>query len=146
MEVRRRSWNELWFDRVGTCYMTGLASGTVWGLYDGLRHPEGRTTRLRTNSLLNGLTRRGPFLANTLAVLAVMYSPMESAIGRYRGVQDTTNSLAAATITGVVYKSTAGVRAMCVAGVAGCALIGVYTAGQYLLSNDRGSLLRRSYT
>ena len=52
--------------------MTGLASGTVWGLYDGLRHPEGRTTRLRTNSLLNGLTRRGPFLANTLAVLGTL--------------------------------------------------------------------------
>ena len=35
-----------------------------------------------------------------------MYSPLESVIGHYRGTQDTTNSVAAAAITGVLYKST----------------------------------------
>ena len=35
-----------------------------------------------------------------------MYSPLESIIGHYRGEQDSLNSVAAATLTGVMYKST----------------------------------------
>ena len=37
---------------------------------------------------------------------ALMYSPLESIIGHYRGEQDSLNSVAAATLTGVMYKST----------------------------------------
>ena len=70
VETRQRSWNEKWFDRVGTSYMIGLGCGGVWGVHEGLRNPIGRTYRMRANSLLNGLTRRGPFMANTLAVLS----------------------------------------------------------------------------
>ena len=43
--------------------------GGVWGVSEGLRRPEGKTLRLRMNSVLNGCTRRGPFLGNTLSVL-----------------------------------------------------------------------------
>lgn len=43
--------------------------GGSWGLWEGLRRPEGRTARLRLNSILNGCTRRGPFLGNACAVL-----------------------------------------------------------------------------
>ena len=43
--------------------------GGLWGLSDGLRRPEGKNIRLRLNSILNGLTRRGPFMGNTLATL-----------------------------------------------------------------------------
>lgn len=37
---------------------------------------------------------------------ALIYSPLESVIGHYRGEQDSLNSVAAATLTGVMYKST----------------------------------------
>lgn len=47
----------------------GMALGGVWGLAEGLKHSEARTYRLRMNSILNGCTRRGPFLGNNLAVL-----------------------------------------------------------------------------
>ena len=47
----------------------GMAFGGVWGAAEGLKHTEGRTYRLRMNSILNGCTRRGPFLGNNLAVL-----------------------------------------------------------------------------
>ena len=108
--------------------MAGLIVGGSWGFYEGATKPEGRTSRLRMNSLLNGLTRRGPFMGNTLASLgkpkqccflsaicyslllcpkpALMYSPLEAAIGTIRGVQDNSNSIAAAGITGLLYKST----------------------------------------
>lgn len=70
VEARQRSWNEKWFDRVGTSYMVGLGVGGVWGLFEGFRNLEGTTYRMRANSILNGLTRRGPFMANTLAVVS----------------------------------------------------------------------------
>ena len=117
---------------VSTCIKfisnVGLVVGGTWGLYEGVTKPEGRTSRLRMNSILNGLTRRGPFMANTAASLgeskqsyplptvcyspvflqtpALMYSPLETAIGRIRGVEDNSNSIAAAGITGLLYKST----------------------------------------
>ena len=70
MEVRHKSWNDTWFDRVGTCYMVGLGVGGVWGLADGIRNREVvGSSRLRATTIINGITRRGPFLANTSAVL-----------------------------------------------------------------------------
>ena len=47
----------------------GLTIGGTWGLYEGLRNPDGKTMKLRLNSVLNGMTRRGPFLANSLGVV-----------------------------------------------------------------------------
>lgn len=41
-----------------------------------------------------------------LFLTAVIYSPLESVIGHYRGTQDTGNSIAAAAITGGLFKST----------------------------------------
>ena len=77
VEVRRKSWNDTWFDRVGTSYMIGLGCGGTWGLWDGIRNREVvGSTRLRATSILNGLTRRGPFLANTCAVIG-RFSPTE---------------------------------------------------------------------
>ena len=73
VEARSRSWNEIWFNRVGCGYFLGLSVGGVWGLKEGLFNPEGgKTYRMRANSLLNGLTRRGPFMANTLGVLSML--------------------------------------------------------------------------
>ena len=53
--------------------MSGVVVGGSWGLWDGARNPEGVTARLRANSLLNGLTRRGPYMANTFAVLGKLH-------------------------------------------------------------------------
>ncbi|KAL5506858.1 hypothetical protein EMCRGX_G008608 [Ephydatia muelleri] len=122
VERKKKSWNEKMFDRTGTSYLAGMALGGVWGLAEGLKHSEARTYRLRMNSILNGCTRRGPFLGNNLAVLALMYSSTESLVGHLRGQEDTLNSVAAAAVAGVLYKSTAGVRPMLVAGAVGCGL------------------------
>eukprot|EP00731_Ephydatia_muelleri_P003853 Em0002g29a len=108
VERKKKSWNEKMFDRTGTSYLAGMALGGVWGLAEGLKHSEARTYRLRMNSILNGCTRRGPFLGNNLAVLALMYSSTESLVGHLRGQEDTLNSVAAAAVAGVLYKSTGG--------------------------------------
>lgn len=40
-----------------------------------------------------------------MCILALVYSPMESAIGFARGKQDLANSIVAASLTGALYKS-----------------------------------------
>ena len=57
----------------------GMTSGGVWGFVEGLRHPDGTTARLRINSVLNGVTRRGPFLGNSLGVLGTRPSRLAPA-------------------------------------------------------------------
>jgi import inner membrane translocase subunit TIM23 len=57
-------------------------------------------------SVLNGCTRRGPFVANNLGILALMYSTLDYGIGKLRDKEDHYNSIAAAVSTGVIFKST----------------------------------------
>ena len=47
----------------------GLMVGAVWGVGEGVQREVGVSTRLRLTTIVNGVTRRGPFLANNLAVL-----------------------------------------------------------------------------
>ena len=62
--------------------------------------------KLCSFSVLNGCTRRGPFVANSLGVLALMYSTLDYGIGKLREKDDQYNSIAAAVTTGVIFKST----------------------------------------
>lgn len=57
---------------------TGQAVGGVWGTTEGLKHREANTIKLRINTVLNGMTKRGPFLGNSFAVigLRVDFSPI----------------------------------------------------------------------
>ena len=47
--------------------------GGVWGFVEGVRKAGGMSRKLYWNTILNGCTKRGPFLGNTLGVLG-MYS------------------------------------------------------------------------
>ena len=47
----------------------GLSVGGGWGFGEGLSRVEGTSTRLRMTTVVNGVTRRGPLMANNLAVL-----------------------------------------------------------------------------
>ncbi len=50
----------------------GLASGAVWGLREGARRPLAvSNSRLRINSILNSVTRRGTFIGNSAGVMGV---------------------------------------------------------------------------
>jgi len=50
---------------------TGLAVGGAWGLQEGMARSLGKNAsfKLRLNSVLNGSTRRGTLLGNSLGVL-----------------------------------------------------------------------------
>ncbi|EEB09044.1 TIM23 translocase complex subunit Tim23 [Schizosaccharomyces japonicus yFS275] len=111
--IPSRGWQDDLCYGTGTMYLGGLAVGGLWGLKEGLKKTENlQVKKLRVNGILNSVTRRGPFVGNSAGILAMMYNSINSFIGYKRGKHDWTNSVAAGAITGAVFKSTRGVRAM----------------------------------
>jgi len=66
--------------------------------------------------VLNSVTRRGPFLGNSAGVIALVYNLVNSTIGHYRGRHDGVNSVVAGAISGMLFKSTRGLRPMLISG------------------------------
>jgi import inner membrane translocase subunit TIM23 len=55
----------------------GLAVGGIWGLNEGARRPIAvLNSRLRINSVLNSVTRRGTFIGNSAGVLGTLTFPV----------------------------------------------------------------------
>lgn len=71
--------------------------------------------RVRLNAVLNSITRRGTFVGNNAGVLALIYNAFNSSIDKYRGKHDIYGSMLAGASTGLIWKSTAGVRPMVIA-------------------------------
>jgi len=91
-------------------------------------------TRLRINSVLNSVTRRGTFIGNSagiageltwfnlaiitnsgsliLVLQALMYNGVNSTIDALRGKHDSMGSMAAGALTGAIFKST-GIFFLC---------------------------------
>ena len=103
----------------------GLGVGGVWGLREGVRRPLAvSNSRLRINSILNSVTRRGTFIGNSAGVLgtliqrlalsapdpyprlALVYNGINSSIDHWRGRHDAAGSMVAGALTGAIYKST----------------------------------------
>lgn len=96
--------------------MTALTVGGAWGLQEGLRRSNGQPPKLRLNSVLNAVTRRGPFLGNSAGVIAMVYNGFNSFIGHMRGKHDSANSIMAGALSGMIFKSTRGIRPMMISG------------------------------
>jgi len=129
-----RGWSDDLCYGTGVTYLTALTLGGTWGMMEGLRKsPAGAPPKLRLNSVLNSVTRRGPFLGNSAGVIAMVYNGINSTIGHYRGRHDAANSLVAGALSGMLFKSTRGLRPMLISGglVAGAA--GAWTVGSCLI-------------
>ncbi|KAJ0343080.1 hypothetical protein COL922a_000407 [Colletotrichum nupharicola] len=100
----------------GVTYLAALSIGGAWGLQEGLRRSANQPPKLRLNSVLNAVTRRGPFLGNSAGVVAITYNLFNSSIGYFRGKHDAANSILAGGLSGMVFKSTRGVRPMLISG------------------------------
>ena len=89
--------------------------GGTWGLVEGLnRSPASAPPKLRLNSVLNSVTRRGPFLGNSAGVVALVYNGFNSTLGYYRGKHDAANSIVAGALSGMLFKSTRGFKPMAI--------------------------------
>lgn len=108
-----KDWSDDLSYGTGAVYLTGLTIGGAYGFAEGLRNtPASASAKLRLNSILNAVTRRGPFLGNSAGVLTLVYNGVNSTIGYCRGKHDYMNSLAAGAISGAVFKCTKGVKPM----------------------------------
>ncbi|KAJ1882875.1 Mitochondrial import inner membrane translocase subunit tim23 [Coemansia sp. RSA 486] len=123
-----RGWSDDLCYGTGTLYIMGLASGGAWGFIEGMQSQHGGNFKLRLNSVLNSMTRRGPFVGNSLGILGMFYNSINSAIGGYRGTRDQYNSLGAAAISGMLFKIGSGPRTSLISGILCTGVVGAYHA------------------
>lgn len=124
-----RGWSDDLCYGTGTTYLAGLTLGGAYGLMEGIRKSEG-AYRVRLNTTLNTITRRGPGVGNAVGVIAMMYNGTNSLIDYTRGTHDVFNSVAAGAISGAIFKCTAGPR---VAGISAAVCAGVAGAWTVLV-------------
>ncbi|WEW57007.1 Mitochondrial import inner membrane translocase subunit tim23 [Emydomyces testavorans] len=112
-----RGWSDDLSYGTGTTYLTALSIGGLWGLAEGLKKaPPSAPPKLRLNAVLNSVTRRGPFLGNSAGVIAMVYNGINSTLGYARGKHDAANSIVAGALSGMLFKSTRGLRPMLISG------------------------------
>ena len=69
------------FANAGICYLTGIAGGGAYGVYEGLRKTPSPKFKVKLNSVLNQSGRLGALYGNMFGSAAVLYS-------LYQGVCD----------------------------------------------------------
>uniref|UniRef100_S4R8Q7 Translocase of inner mitochondrial membrane 23 homolog b (yeast) n=1 Tax=Petromyzon marinus TaxID=7757 RepID=S4R8Q7_PETMA len=110
----------------GHC-LYGASFGALNGLRLGFKETHGmKWAKPRNVQILNMVTRQGAVWANTLGSVALMYSAFGVAIEYGRGAEDDLNTMVAGSLTGMLYKSTSGLRGVAKGGVAGLTLSGLY--------------------
>eukprot|EP00842_Homolaphlyctis_polyrhiza_P005198 jgi/Hompol1/567/HPOL_002550-RA len=105
----------------------GLSYGAVYGFYRGLQTAQVPNFRVRFNSVLNQATRYGPWAANSLGVMTLGWALLDNTFSMVRGDKsDYFNHIAAAFASGVIFKSTAGIRPALVTGTILAATVSSY--------------------
>uniref|UniRef100_A0A2A4JUD3 Mitochondrial import inner membrane translocase subunit Tim23 n=1 Tax=Heliothis virescens TaxID=7102 RepID=A0A2A4JUD3_HELVI len=114
---------------IGMSFMTGSGLGGMAGLYRGLRATTlaGQTGKVRRTQIINYIMKQGTNTGCTLGIIASFYSCIALGVTWLRDKEDTANTFIAATTTGVIYKSTSGLRSMGLGAAVGLTLAGVYT-------------------
>jgi len=128
---RQRGRFELAFSQIGGSVLAGGAVGGTVGLFKGVTETKRSdySGALRRTQILNYVTKRSAATAQMLGVVALMYSAFGVLISKCRDSEDdAANTIAAATLTGLLFKSTAGWKKCLRGGVAGAALGGIYVA------------------
>ena len=97
------------FFGIGSSYISGLAGGGLWGFFEHTRTFDNTSKILRRNHCLNSITKRGTFVGNSLAVLALFYTASTGCIGKLRDKDDIWNDIGGGAVTGALYKSTRGI-------------------------------------
>ena len=137
-DKKGRGMSERMFYNSGVAYTIGTLGGGAYGFVEGWKSSPSRRMKIRINSVLNGMGKRGSRAGNALGTVALLYSGFEALadtveIERYTGGYDVVNPIAAAVLTGMLYKSTKGPKVMALAGVLGAGIVGSGLMGARLL-------------
>jgi import inner membrane translocase subunit TIM23 len=109
--IPSRGWTDDLCYGTGAVYLLGLGTGGAYGFFEGLRNlPAKSSGKLKLNTVLNHITRRGPFLGNSAGVLALSYNLVNSTLDGIRGKHDAANSIVAGALAGALFKSTKGLK------------------------------------
>ncbi|ODQ82508.1 hypothetical protein BABINDRAFT_5465 [Babjeviella inositovora NRRL Y-12698] len=111
--IPSRGWSDDLCYGTGAVYLMGLGIGGAYGFQEGIRNiPANSPPKLKINTILNHITKRGPYLGNSAGVLALTYNIIDSTIDAFRGKHDDLNSVGAGAIAGAIFKSSKGFRPM----------------------------------
>ncbi|XP_054724449.1 mitochondrial import inner membrane translocase subunit Tim23-like [Uloborus diversus] len=126
---RLRGRFELAFSQIGGAIMTGAVIGGVQGFHSGWKQMASmeQTLSVKRTQLLNHVLKRGAGVANTLGVVGLMYSGFGVIFSYARGMDDELNTVAAGTATGLLYKSTGGLKKCARGGAIGFGLTALYS-------------------
>lgn len=131
-----RGWSDDLCYGTGTTYLAGLTLGGAVGMAEGLKKSAGAPNmKVRLNTTLNSVTRRGPGIGNSLGVLAMVYNGTTSMIDASRGTHDIFNSLAGGAISGAIFKSTAGPRTALISAAVCASVAGAWSVLVSTFSN-----------
>jgi import inner membrane translocase subunit TIM23 len=144
--AKQRGRFELAFAQIGSSVMIGAGIGGAAGLYNGMRATSlaGETGKLRRTQLLNHVMKQGSATGNTMGTLAVMYSAFGVLFSWARGEDDDINTVLAGTATGLLYKSSAGLKRCALGGGIGLAVASAYCLWN-LGSSTKITELRNQY-
>lgn len=111
--IPSRSWTDDLCYGTGAVYLLGLGIGGAFGFQEGVKNlPKDAPPKLQLNTILNHITKRGPFLGNSAGVLALTYNLIDSSLDAFRGKHDDLNSVTAGALAGAIFRSSAGLKPM----------------------------------
>lgn len=141
--ARKKSGPEQLTYLAGSAYLTGAVIGGVVGLRTAMQESAGKTGRLRINAILNATGKRGALLANSMGILALVFSLSETSLHNFTKDDGATNYAAAGALAGAIFKSTRGlpVAAMWAAGGAAVAVGAVYASREGIYGRNLQGIL-----
>lgn len=111
--IPSRDWRDDLCYGTGTVYGLSLLFGSSYGFFESIgKIQPGSSFKLQLNTILNNITKRGPFIGNHAGILAMNYNFINSGLDYYRSKHDDYNTLAAGALTGALFKSTKGLKPM----------------------------------
>ncbi|KAH3675972.1 hypothetical protein WICMUC_002268 [Wickerhamomyces mucosus] len=129
-----RGWTDDLCYGTGTVYLLGLSIGGAQGFTEGLgKINRADSGKLRLNTILNSITKRGPFLGNSAGVIAILYNLTNSSLDAVRGKHDAINSIASGALAGALFKSTKGIKQVGYASVLTAGAAGAWVGFKSLL-------------
>lgn len=117
------------FAAIGTSLGVGAISGATYGLFDGVRQTglAGLTGNLRRTQIINHTIKSGGATANALGSVFFMYSSLYVLMGLVNEDYEDFRSCLSGTVTGLLYKSSAGARKSLMGGAFGLSAAALWT-------------------
>lgn len=111
--VPSKGWTDNLCYGTGSIYLIGLSLGGMFGFREGVKNciPEA-SGKIKINTILNHITKRGSYLGNTSGTLGMIYNLIDSVIDSINSSNTDFNSILSGALTGCIYKCSAGLKPM----------------------------------